>query len=67
MDDDTLLVCKDCGAAFVVTAGERQFLEDRGLSTPKRCKACRRAHKAEQGRGRRRALVADVWTTTRQR
>src|ERR1700679_309639 len=46
---DLLLTCSDCGQEFTFTAGEQQFFQERGYSSPRRCKPCRRA---KQGAGR---------------
>ena len=46
---DALLECADCGLAFVFTAGERVFFEDRDFSPPKRCKPCRESRKLTRG------------------
>lgn len=35
-----------CGARFVVSAGERTFLAEKGFAPPTRCKVCRDARKA---------------------
>ena len=40
---DSLLTCSDCGQEFVFTAGEQQFFQERGYSSPRRCKPCRQA------------------------
>ena len=40
---DLLLMCSDCGQEFVFTAGEQQFFQERGYSSPRRCKPCRLA------------------------
>lgn len=40
--------CSDCGAEFAFGAEERRFFEERSLTPPKRCRACRRARKAER-------------------
>ncbi len=46
MFEDKTLVCKDCGAEFVFTAGEQEFFESKGfVNEPQRCKACRDARK----------------------
>ena len=46
MFEDKTLVCKDCGAEFVFTAGEQEFYESKGfVNEPQRCKACRDARK----------------------
>ena len=47
MFEDKTLVCKDCGAEFVFTAGEQEFYAEKGFENePQRCKACRSARKA---------------------
>ena len=44
MYEDKTLVCKDCGAKFVFTAGEQEFYAQKGFQNqPQRCKACREA------------------------
>ncbi len=46
MFEDKVLVCKDCGAEFVFTAGEQEFYAEKGFQNePTRCKACRNARK----------------------
>ena len=46
MYQDKTLVCKDCGAEFVFTAGEQEFYAERGFQNePQRCKPCRDARK----------------------
>ena len=46
MYEDKTLVCKDCGAEFVFTAGEQEFYAEKGfVNEPQRCKACRQARK----------------------
>lgn len=42
---DKMLVCRDCGAEFVFTAGEQAFYAERGFSEPVRCPACRAARR----------------------
>ena len=50
MFQDRTLVCRDCGAEFVFTAGEQQFYAEKGFQNePVRCKACRDAKKASRG------------------
>ena len=46
MYEDKTLVCKDCGAEFVFTAGEQEFYAEKGFQNePTRCKAgMRKAH-----------------------
>ena len=46
MYEDKKLICKDCGAEFVFTAGEQEFFFFFGLlNEPKRCKNCLAARK----------------------
>jgi hypothetical protein len=47
-EGDTLHNCMDCGASYVIKAGEREWLLGKGLTLPKRCSGCR-ALKREQG------------------
>ena len=49
---DKTLVCRDCGADFVFTAGEQEFFAMRGFSEPGRCSNCRAARKAQREGGR---------------
>ena len=47
--DDKSLTCRDCGAAFVFTAGEQEFYAEKGFTNqPSRCPTCRRANKARR-------------------
>src|SRR5271154_5076573 len=48
---DLLLTCSDCGQEFVFTAGEQQFFQERGYSSPRRCKPCRQAKQGAGGGG----------------
>jgi hypothetical protein len=43
--------CVDCQEDFVITAGEQQFYDEKGLALPKRCKDCRAAKKARNENG----------------
>lgn len=46
MFEDKTLICKECGAEFVFTAGEQEFYEAKGFTNePQRCKTCRDARK----------------------
>ena len=46
--EDKKLVCKDCGAEFVFTAGEQEFYKEKGFTNePSRCPECRKARKAQ--------------------
>ncbi len=47
---DQHLTCRECGSAFVFTAGEQEFFASRGLqNTPSRCPSCRTARRAGGG------------------
>ena len=50
MFEDKVLVCRDCGAEFVFTAGEQQFYAEKGFQNePTRCKSCRDSRKTSRG------------------
>ena len=58
MYEDKTLVCKDCGAEFVFTAGEQEFFAEKGfVNEPQRCKASRDAKKRNNN-ARREMYVA---------
>ncbi len=62
MYEDKTLVCKDCGAEFVFTAGEQEFYAEKGFENePSRCKECRIARKnsIRQNREMHTAICAD--------
>lgn len=44
---DLVMICKDCGKEYAVTASEQSFYESRELALPKRCADCRKARKAQ--------------------
>ena len=47
---DKTLTCRDCGQAFVFTAGEQEFHASKGFENmPSRCPDCRAARKAARG------------------
>ena len=47
MYEDKTLLCKDCGAEFVLSAGEQEFYAEKGFQNePTRCRSCRQARKA---------------------
>ncbi len=52
MAGDIQLTCSDCGQEFTFTAADQAFFQERGYSTPKRCKTCRQAKKNDQGGSR---------------
>jgi hypothetical protein len=47
---DRNLACADCGTAFVLTSGEREFYARKHLAEPRRCKDCRHRRRSQQGR-----------------
>jgi CxxC-x17-CxxC domain-containing protein len=52
---DDHIVCAECGASFLFSAGEAAVFAERGLASPRRCKDCRRARKERGDGGARRA------------
>ena len=47
MYEDKTLICKECGAEFIFTAGEQEFYAEKGfVNEPQRCKSCRDARKS---------------------
>ena len=57
MYEDKTLVCRDCGAEFVFTAGEQEFYAEKGFQNePTRCKACRQARKTRAANGEPREM-----------
>ena len=61
MYQDKTLVCRDCGAEFVFTAGEQEFYAEKGFQNePTRCKECRAASKQAIENRRTRAQCARV-------
>ena len=52
MYEDRVLVCRDCGAEFVFTAGEQEFYAQNDFKNdPVRCPACRKARKNARNNG----------------
>ena len=51
MTGDMQLTCSDCGQEFTFSSDDQAFFQERGYSTPKRCKSCRQAKKNDQGGG----------------
>ena len=52
MYEDKTIVCADCGQEFTFTASEQAFYAEKGFTdSPKRCKACRQARKAQRNSG----------------
>jgi CxxC-x17-CxxC domain-containing protein len=49
MAGDMQITCSDCGQEFTFSAADQTFFQERGYSTPKRCKPCRMAKKSDQG------------------
>ncbi len=57
---DEHIVCANCGASFLFSAGEAAVFAERSLAAPKRCKECRRARK-EQGGSAPQGRPAPAW------
>ena len=54
MYEDEKLVCEDCGAEFVFTAGEQEFYAEKGLvNKPKRCPECRKQRRRNNRKHRK--------------
>ena len=52
--EDKTLICQDCGAEFIFTAGEQEFYAEKQFTNePKRCPDCRRANKQKRNDFRR--------------
>jgi len=49
---DVEITCAECGTAFPFTEREQEYYNERNLSQPKRCKACRDARRANFGGSR---------------
>ncbi len=61
MYEDKTLVCRDCGAEFVFTAGEQAFYAEKGFQNePTRCKECRDSRKASRNHGEGREMYETV-------
>ena len=41
-------ICRDCGAVFVLTAGEQAFFAGKALNMPTRCAKCRAVQRAKR-------------------
>ena len=54
MYEDEKLVCEDCGAEFIFTAGEQEFYAEKGLvNKPKRCPDCRKLRRQNNRKRRK--------------
>lgn len=50
--EDRMLTCRDCGGAFMFTAGEQGFYLEKGLlNEPQRCAVCRASRRNRAGGG----------------
>lgn len=49
--DDQNITCVECGTSFVFSERDQAFYAERGMSAPKRCKACRQRRKQDSGGG----------------
>ena len=48
---DKQIRCGNCGQTFTLTSGEQDFYQQRGMSEPKRCEACRGLRKPNRDGG----------------
>ena len=61
MYEDKTLVCKDCGAEFLFTAGEQEFFAEKGFQNePTRCKSCRDTRRSGRNSGAPREMFETV-------
>ncbi len=59
MYQDEKLVCEDCSAEFIFTAGEQEFYAEKGLTNkPKRCPDCRKNRRQSSRRAPRKLYDA---------
>lgn len=50
--EDKAITCADCGQEFTFTESEQAFYAEKGFTdSPKRCKPCRQARKAQRNTG----------------
>jgi CxxC-x17-CxxC domain-containing protein len=60
---DKELTCKECGAAFIFSASEQAFYDEKGFQNePSRCPSCRAARKQQNNGGFRQQR--EMFTTT---
>lgn len=45
MEQDKVIICKDCGREFTFSVGEQRFYAEKGLKAPVRCKECKNKRK----------------------
>lgn len=50
--NDQNISCRDCSQNFVWSAGEQEFYASKNLSSPTRCKDCRRKRREDRRFGR---------------
>jgi hypothetical protein len=55
MEEEELTRCIDCRALFVIDEKEQQFIQERGWTLPRRCRACRRERREQRERDDRHA------------
>ena len=46
MNQDKIIVCKDCGSECPFTGGEADFYREKELAEPEYCMICRGKHEA---------------------
>ena len=45
-----VIKCQDCGDEFILSEGEQEFYNKKGLAEPKRCKSCRKKRKERRNK-----------------
>lgn len=53
MAEASVVVCKDCGQTFFITAEEQEWLDKMGFAPYKRCKECRKKRREQNQNGGR--------------
>jgi uncharacterized membrane protein YsdA (DUF1294 family) len=61
---DKTISCVGCGRTFIWNYGEQRFYKERGLTAPKRCKACRVRRRREGDSGMRGVAGRPAKTTS---
>ncbi len=65
--EDRSLPCRDCGEAFLFSAGEQRFYAEKGLvNEPQRCASCRAAARQARSPEHREYHAAVCWNCMNQ-
>jgi hypothetical protein len=58
METDEQKTCVDCGMSWTYEAGEKEWIQSRGLSDPRRYRPCRRARRLQRIEEQRRSKTS---------